>query len=896
MIITVFLVLLLCCRAAQAKTFTKFRHVFMFLVIGYLCVPVDALCVSVTTRSYDNGRTGWNSSETTLTPANVNPSTFHKIGEIRVDDKIEASPLFIENVNTSIGVRDLLIVSTTNNTVYAFDANTHEQVWAKYLGEPVIHLKDAIYERWGITSTPVVDPDTNTLYLIRLGVENKFKVFRLFGLKLFDGSEGIQSQPIDGFTVKIDDNTFFRNGEQYIRTGLALWRNQANDKAIVFGAAGGENEFGASGWVIAFNIAHLNRGVDVKPAVWSSTPNGGGGGIWMASQGVAIDANDSNRDIYVATGNGSYNDPFFGDADLSESVVRLRYNPSEHTLSIVDWFTPFTDASRDINHKDQDLSAGGVLLIPGTSSVLAGGKDGLLFNINRDDMGHLSHDELFQPGFVGSFTPALGFDFLADINQSTTTDGVTNTNNGNRTFIPHPADGGRTRHIHGSPAYFQNGRQKMVYVMGENSTLRAFSYNGNVLSDPPIAQSAPSTQASGNTAAPGGMAGAFLTISSANAAGTNGIVWAVAPLKSYWRDPAAVVVPIPGVLRAFNAVPAGSSMVELWNSEMDADDWLGSLSKWQPPLVVNGKVYLATYDNRVVIYGNTAPRQKTRDIRRTMILIKAQTQPGQDMFIRGGIDHAFGNTQGRDCPNTMMPTKNDPKYYNCAIRIKHRNTINYGVNHEPYPITNRWQVNDRYLDWYGQEEFQNYQRRDLFGHDLGLAQGAPLDWTTSENSGPGVVRQGYGFLKENADAGLGDHYWMLDVDMDCGTTVEINSIHWFEVKSFLSNTPNGFEADVNQADRPYVSGNHFAQCGRINIFERGSSKVTYRDFDSVNQCSFPDQEKRCDSSIAQVCRSVGGAKIWQNNQDCVLKQQLCQTSTGMCCVPSNGDNTNRNCL
>lgn len=891
---TNFSVLLFHHLGSAVKLISLWQYALLITVIATLISP-ETFAISVTTRSYDNARTGWNSNETTLTPGNVNSSTFHKIAEIRVDDKIEASPLLVQGVNTLSGIRDLLIVSTTNNTIYAFDANTHEQVWAEYLGEPVKHLKDAIYDRWGITSTPVIDPDTNTLYVVRLGVENKFKVYRLYGLKLFDGSKAITTQPVDGFTVKIDDNTFFRNGEQYIRTGLALWKNDSGDKAIIFGAAGGENQFGANGWVIAFNIAKLNAGGNVQPAVWCSTPNGGGGGIWMASQGVAIDESDPNRDIYVSTGNGSYNDPFFSDPDLSESVVRLRYNPVANTLNAIDRFTPFTDDSRDENHKDQDLSAGGVILIPGTASVLAGGKDGLIFNVNRDDMGHLSHDSLLQPGFVGSFTPTPGFDYLANINQSTTTDGVVNTSGGNRTFIPHPADGGRTRHIHGSPAYFENNGQKMVYVMGENSTLRAYLYNNNVLIDPPVAQSAPSTKTSGNTAAPGGMAGAFLTISSANLSGDNGIVWAVAPLKSMWRDPVAAVVPVPGVLRAFRAEPSNSEMVELWNSEMDTDDWLGSLSKWQPPFVVNGKVYLATYDNRVVVYGNTQPRQKPRDIRRTMILIKAVTQPGQDMFIRGGIDHDYGNSHRRDCPTTSNPAKDDPRYYHCAIRIEHRNTINYGLNHEVYPITNRWQVNDRYLDWYGTEEFQTYQRRDQFGHDLGLAQGSPLDWTTNSN-GPSVIRQGYGFLKENADAGLGDHYWMLDVDMDCATAEQINGTHWFEVKSFITNTANGFESDVNQADRPYASGNHFAQCGRINIFERNSSKVTYRDFDSVNECSFPDQEKRCDSSVAQICRSVDGNNIWQDDRNCVDSQELCQTSTGMCCIPSNGDNSNRNCL
>lgn len=392
------------------------------------------------------------------------------------------------------------------------------------------------------------------------------------------------------------------------------------------------------------------------------------------------------------------------------------------------------------------------------------------------------------------------------------------------------------------------------------------------------------------------MPGGFLTVSSTDASGANGIVWSVAPRKSMWRDPAANKIPVPSILRAFSAVPSGGSITELWNSEMDVGDALGSASKWQPPLVAKGRVYVATHNNKVLIYGTTAPRFSARDVRRTMVLIKGQTQPGQDMFIRGGIDHGFGNSHGRNCP-MGIPAYTDANYFNCAVRIEHRNTMNYGANHEPYAITNRWQVNDTHLDWYGREEFQTYQRRGPFDNDLGLAEGTPLDWTTNSNgSGNAVVRQGFGYLKENLDAGLGDHYWMLDVDMDCETAVNIGGTFWFEVKSFITNMQNGWGSDVNQADRPYVSGNHFAKCGKINIFERGSSSVTYRDFDAVNQCSFPNQERRCNLSVAQVCRLVGGARVWQDVQDCVQSRQLCQTSTGMCCKPTNGDGSNRNCL
>jgi len=853
--------------------------------------------VVVTTRNYDLGRTGWNRNEPRLKPSNVTASTFHKVGVLRVDDKIESSPLYVAGVHTSAGTRDVLLVTTTNNSVYAFDANNQAVLWQSVDSlRPVIpSLKSAIYEKWGITSTPVIDTDTDTVYVIRLAKENGNLIYRLFGLRLADGSEAFQSQAVNDLSVTRDGNTFV-NGQQYIRTALALWRNPAGDKAIVFGASGGEDVHGPHGWVIAYNVAKLHAGGKVTPAVWCSSPGSGGVGIWMAAQGVAVDESDPQRDIYLATGNGPYRQQFGADL-LGESVVRLHYNPSANTLNVADWFTPFTDESHDPNHQDQDLGAAGVLLIPNSRTVLAGGKEGIFYNVDRTNMGKRSHGNLLQPDFIGTFTQTPGTDYLSDTNQATTTDGAAHATGSDRTFIPNAADGGHTRHVHGGAVYFETGAQKQVFVMGENSTLRAFGYDGTKLTTP-AAESTGITAASFATPPPGGMPGGFLAVSSVDASGTDGIVWSISPRKSFWRDPAANAVKGSSVLRAFRPTPTNGAISELWNSEIDAGDAVGTASKFQPPLVANGRVYVVTYDNSVVVYGNTPARQAPRDTQRTMVLIKAHTQPGQDLFLRGGVDVAFGNAHGRDCPTAAAPPKDDPKFYNCAVRIEHRNTINYGERHEAYPITNAWQVKDTYLDWYEREEFQIYRRKDASGNPLGFAKGTPLDWTTNKTSNAfTVARHGFGFLKENQDAGLGDDYWMLDVDMDCGTATHIGGVSWFEVKSFMTNSNQGFEPDVNQADRPFVSGNHFGKCGKINIFERGNGSVTYRDFDATNQCSVPNSERRCEGGNAQVCKTVGGVRVWQTAQDCVAAKKLCQITTGACCTPSNGFNgSNRNCL
>jgi hypothetical protein len=79
--------------------------------------------VSVTTYHYDNGRTGWNSHETLLTPANVNNRAFGAIKTVNLDDEVDAQPLIISNVKTTMGLHKglhtVVYVATEANTIYA---------------------------------------------------------------------------------------------------------------------------------------------------------------------------------------------------------------------------------------------------------------------------------------------------------------------------------------------------------------------------------------------------------------------------------------------------------------------------------------------------------------------------------------------------------------------------------------------------------------------------------------------------------------------------------------------------------------------------------------------------------------------------------------------------------
>ncbi|MEQ3658821.1 MAG: alpha-amylase family protein [Glaciecola sp.] len=219
-------------------------------------------------------------------------------------------------------------------------------------------------------------------------------------------------------------------------------------------------------------------------------------------------------------------------------------------------------------------------------------------------------------------------------------------------------------------------------------------------------------------------------------------------------------------------------------------------------ITVNGNgtinASVASYD-AFAIHHEAKVTGTISNFQRTVIFIEQQTAVGQDMFIRGGLDHGVAATFGKNCTASN---------YECAIRIQHRNTIN--------ATTAPWKLNDNYLDWYGLES----------GQDSG-ARGTALDWTIDNwpNSWGQIRRvmsDGYGEEVLNI---WGANQWMLDVDMACEDTFN----GWFEIKAFVKNG-QGWESDITQANTPYASNNHFAQCGKVNRFVFNANSVEVRNF------------------------------------------------------------------
>src|ERR1700745_3708642 len=146
--------------------------------------------VSVLTQHNNNSRTGANLNETSLNTSNVNVSKFGKLFSIPVDGFVYAQPLYMLGVNMpNSGTHNVLFVATAHDSVYAFDADTGAQLWQKSLGTPVpesVIGNTNILIEVGIISTPVIDPSTNTLYVVAKTYENSVQIYRLHALDILN--------------------------------------------------------------------------------------------------------------------------------------------------------------------------------------------------------------------------------------------------------------------------------------------------------------------------------------------------------------------------------------------------------------------------------------------------------------------------------------------------------------------------------------------------------------------------------------------------------------------------------------------------------------------------------------------------------------------------------------
>jgi hypothetical protein len=581
-------------------------HTSALTVIGLLVSAPLLQAVDIWTVGVDNTRQGWNRFETVLTPATV--PKLKKLREFPVDEKIDVTPLV---------VGDKLYVFTMTNTAFVFDVNTGAELAKRQLAAPFDPADIAnppglgmdlhnIYRKWGITATPVIDVATGTIYVTTFGkpIAGSPNTERINMLWMLDVNTLADKQPPVLIAGNADNGggaiaNGFTTPYQKLRSGLGLLTDASGNKAVIISfSINGENPRGPGhGFVVAYDVRGLNReaGFTPTPAIWNVTPDGGAGGIWMSGSGPAIDG----EDIYLATGNGM--DPGTMAGNFGECFVKLRYTAGvagvdggKPKLVVADFWGAFSDFGRQ--DEDQDLGAAGVVLVPEQGNLIGGGKDGILYNLDKNNLGKTTWDPHFNLPFVASYLPNPP---NGPAGLPTTTAANPNWPIVNRDRnLPAHTPTGKTHHIHGTPVYLGRAKTAILYLWGENERLKA--YNMDLATRRITGFRAEGTHfASGNMPAPGGMPGGRLVVSSNGMMPNTSVIWGVYPTQGNANS--AVVK---GALVAYDATAVvNGKLKQLFHSDTNPANAMGNFAKYATPVVANGKVYVATFSNKVVQYG-----------------------------------------------------------------------------------------------------------------------------------------------------------------------------------------------------------------------------------------------------------------------------------------------------
>jgi len=398
---------------------------------------------AVLTFHNDSSRDGAFTQETTLLPSVVNSSQFGKLRAYSVDGQIYAQPLFIPKLSVNGSKFNVVFVATENNTVYAFDADGTQTspLWSTNLG-PASPRNDeeGISPELGITSTPVIDITTNTMYVVATTTSGPFWLHALdisTGAEKFGGpvqvTGSVQGSGWDNYNGKIQ-----LEAGCYQRNGLAL-NPVTNEIYIGFGHCN-------HGWLFAYNKTSLKQ-----KGILNDTPDGAGGGLWNGGGAPAVD--EMTGKVYIMTG-VDQDDPPSG---YNDSFLRL----TGDNLSLQDFFQP--DDASYLALNDADLGSGSLVLMPDNPSstpheVIGGGKDGKVFVVNRDDMGSFSA-------------------FTNNVIQTVQT-GIKQFDN-----------------IFSTPAFWNDN----LYLHCEGDVLRVFSWSNGLMSTQPIQAGKPVSTAHGTT-------------------------------------------------------------------------------------------------------------------------------------------------------------------------------------------------------------------------------------------------------------------------------------------------------------------------------------------------------------------------------------------------------------
>ena len=514
---------------------------------------------AVLTYHNDNTRMGVNTNEIWLTPANVKTNTFGQLFTYAVDGFVYAQPLVVPGVTIpGKGLHNVVYVATEHNSVYAFDADSNQgsnaaPLWqTSFLGPGVTTVPNGdvgtsdITPEIGITSTPVIDPVTGTIYLeVKTKETGSVYVHRLHALDITTGLErtnfnspvviavtnypGVGSGDNDG---KNPSHVLWNALREHSRPALTLLNGQVY---MSFASHGDNSPY--HGWLLAYNATNVAS----QTGVYNATPNGTEGGFWEGGGGPSVDAQGN---LYLQSGNGTFDGGtnITTTNDYSMSIMKFS---TTNGLKFVDYFAPSNAVA--LSDGDQDLGSSSPLILPDSAGsaahphlVVGGGKTAPIYVADRDNLGRFN--------------------------------GTAGTNK-----IVQEFNGGPNGDRDTSPAFFN----RALYIFDSNNRIGAYSISNGLFNLTPV--QTPDTYDN--------KGGATACIS---ANGTNNaIMWAL--YNSGADSPTT-----PCILRAYNATNLAQ---ELYSSDqLPARDSAGDAVKFTVPTIVNGKVYVGA-QYALTVYG-----------------------------------------------------------------------------------------------------------------------------------------------------------------------------------------------------------------------------------------------------------------------------------------------------
>jgi hypothetical protein len=248
---------------------------------------------------------------------------------------------------------------------------------------------------------------------------------------------------------------------------------------------------------------------------------------------------DEHGDIIYVSGNGTFD----GTKNFGNSIVRL--TPSASGLTVGSFFTPFDSAAA--NARDLDLGSTGGILLPGTHRLVTGDKRGFLYLVDKTSMGGLVDQD---PHVLQRF-------------QAT------------------------TNAMHSGAAYYAKGAKGIYYVWGTGDRLKAFTFDGSTF------DTTPQVNTDSLTGYPGGQ----VAVSANGEVGGSAILWTIRPNST---SPGLARSAGTGALVAFDALDVTR---QLWSSDTVASDAVGTIAKFAPPTIANGRVFVGTASNQLAVYG-----------------------------------------------------------------------------------------------------------------------------------------------------------------------------------------------------------------------------------------------------------------------------------------------------